>query len=86
MPKLSKEQANKMEGLSTYKEIRNSLQQMKSAKSPGISGFTAEFFKTFWKQLGYFVLRSLNLGFRKGELSINQRQGLITCIPKEDKA
>ena len=69
MPKLSKKKANKIEGLSTYKEIRNSLQQTKSAKSPGISGFTAEFFKTFWKQLGHFVHRSLNLGFRKGELN-----------------
>ena len=86
MTKLSKEQANNIEGLLTYKEISNSLHQMKSAKSPGISGFTAEFFKTFWRQLGYFVLRSLNLGFHKGELSITQRQGLITCIPKEDKA
>ena len=46
----------------------------------------SEFLKTFWKQLGYFVLRSLNLGFHKGEFSITQRQGLITCIPKEDKA
>ena len=86
MTKLSKEQANNIEGLLTYKEISNSLHQMKSAKSPGISGFTAEFFKTFWKQLGYFVLRSLNVGFHKGELSITQRQGLITCTPKEDKA
>ena len=59
---------------------------MKSDKSPGIGGFTAEFFKTFWKQLGHFVLKSLKLGFHKGELSITQRQGMITCIPKKDKA
>ena len=42
--KLSKEQANYIEGLLTYKEVSNSLHQMKSAKSPGISGFTAEIF------------------------------------------
>ena len=29
---------------------------------------------------------SINIGFHKGELSITQRQGIITCIPKEDKA
>ena len=48
-------------------------------------GFTTEFFKVFWKQLGYFVLRSANEGFDNGELSITQRLGLITCIPKENK-
>ena len=58
---------------------------MKRDKSPGISGFTTEFFKVFWKQLGYFVLRSANEGFENGELSITQRLGLITCIPKENK-
>ena len=34
---------------------------------------------------GYFVLRSINSGFDSKELSITQRQGVITCIPKEDK-
>lgn len=86
IPKLSNEDADKIEGMLTYKEISNTLYNMKSDKSPGISGFTAEFFKIFWKQLGHFVLRSLNLGFQTGELSITQRQGLITCIPKEDKS
>ena len=43
------------------------------------------FFKVFWKQLGNFVLRSLNYGYMKGELSVTQKQGLITCIPKDSK-
>ena len=58
---------------------------MKHDKSPGISGFTTEFFKVFWKQLGYFVLRSANEGFENGELSVTQRLGLTTCISKENK-
>ena len=58
---------------------------MKSDKSPGITGFTAEFFKVFWKQIGHFVLRSINCSYKKGELSITQKQGIITCIPKENK-
>ena len=58
---------------------------MKNEKSPGISGFAAEFFKVFWKDIGQFVLRSLNYGYMKGELSISQKQGVITCIPKENK-
>ena len=31
------------------------------------------------------VVRALNWGFRKGELSCTQREGIITCIPKGDK-
>ena len=27
----------------------------------------------------------INCGYRKGELSITQKQGIITCIPKENK-
>ena len=83
--KLSNEQAGSIEGLLTFKEISNTLFQMKSDKSPGISGITAEFLKVFWKKLGCFVLRSINSGFDSKELSITQRQGVITCIPKEDK-
>ena len=58
---------------------------MKHNKSPGNSGFTVEFYKVFWKDIGYFLIRSLNRGFLKGELSITQKQGVITCIPKGDK-
>ena len=46
------------------------------------NGFSAEFFKMFWKKMGQFIVRSVNYGFSKGELSITQREGIITCIPK----
>ena len=39
----------------------------------------------FWNNLGHFIVRSLNFGILKGELSITQREGIITCIPKENK-
>ena len=54
-------------------------------KSPGSDGFTVEFFKVFWQKLGHFVVRSLNEGFQKGELSSTQKEGIIICIPKADK-
>ena len=54
-------------------------------KRPGADGFITEFFKIFWKDVGYFVLRSLNYAFNKGELSITQKLGVITCIPKGDE-
>ena len=48
---------------------------MKNNRSPGSDGFSSEFFKVFWKYLGHFVVRSINYGFIKGELSITQREG-----------
>ena len=38
----------------TATELGNSLNKMKNDKSPGIDGFTAEFFKAFWKKLKFF--------------------------------
>ena len=40
------------------------------------------FLKFFWLQLGSFVVRSLNDGFRTGELSTTQKEG----VPKWDKS
>ena len=58
---------------------------MKNEKRPGSDGFTNEFFKFFWNNLGKFVFRSINYGYKTGQLSITQKQGNIICIPKGDK-
>ena len=44
MNTLNENQANKLEGLLTWSEISFTLKSMKSEKSPGLSGFSAEFF------------------------------------------
>ena len=85
-PKLSDEEATAIEGSITIEEAGKTLKNMKNNKSPGSTGFTAEFFKFFWKDLGHFVVKSLNYGFNKGELSTTQKEGIITCIPKGSKS
>ena len=59
---------------------------MKNNKSPFLYGFTVEFFKFFWIEIGYYILNSLNYGYRTGSLSVTQNQGVITCIPKPNKS
>ena len=44
MDTLTDYQANKLEGLLNLSEISLTLKSMKSGKSPGISGFSVEFF------------------------------------------
>ena len=86
IPKLSSEEKDTLEGKITLDEASTALKAMQNGKSPGTDGFSAEFFKFFWKQLGHFVVRSLNDAYEDGELSAAQKEGLITCIPKADKA
>ena len=84
--KLSDLEASSIEGSITFKEAGASLQKIQNCKSPGSSGYTAEFFKFFWKDLGHIIVQAINFGFFKGELSTTQREGIITCIPKGNKS
>ena len=85
IPKLSEFEWKELEGMINKEEILASLKNMKNNKSPGSDGFTAEFFKFFWLDLGDFIVRSLNYGYQSGELSTTQKEGVITCIPKGGK-
>ena len=59
---------------------------MKNNKSPGTDGFSSEFFKVFLEKIGTFVMRSVNYSYKTGQLSLVQRQAIITLIPKENKS
>lgn len=54
---------------------------MKNCKSPGIDGFTVEF---FWNDIKIHIVKCLNESLDIGKFSTSQLQGVITCIPKEE--
>ena len=54
-------------------------------KMPGSDGYSAVFFKFFWKDLQVFIVYSLNYEYDIGELSVTQKLGIITCLPKGNK-
>ena len=85
IPKLNENECNKLEGKITMDEALNCLKSMKNNKSPGSDGFTTEFFKFFWPDLGDFLVRAINNSFELGELSATQKEGVVICIPKGDK-
>lgn len=84
--KLTVEERDKLEGEISIEEILFVLKKMKNNKSPGSDGFSVEFFKFFHKDIIEFIKRAINEGYRIGTLSVTQKQGLITCIPKGDKS
>ena len=66
-------------------ECKSALDSMKNGKSPGTDGLTPEFYKFFWTEIKELVLDALNYAFNTGKLSIDQRRGIISLIPKKDK-
>ena len=70
----------------TKTELDEALSAMKNNKSPVMDGYSPEFLKKFWPQLGWFFLDCINECFRNGELTDSQTQGMITCIPKTGKS
>ena len=83
--KLTEDEKDLCEGNISFKECAESLKSMSNGKSPGSDGYTVEFYKVFWRDIGPFLFRSLHFGYENGEFSKFQYQSVITCIPKEDK-
>ena len=84
IPMLSQDQCNEIEGVLTLDECWAALKSMGTGKSPGEDGFTVEFYRCFFDILGNDLLNSLNAAYENGEMSISQRRGVITLIPKEN--
>ena len=83
--KLSQVKRDELEGLITYDELKGALKKSKNDKSPGSDGFSYEFYKVFFTDLSWYLLRSINYGYDKGRLSVTQKFGVITLLPKGNK-
>ena len=85
IPKLGDAENSLLEGPITYEELLFCLKKSANNTSPGFDGFTYEFFKFFWKDLGHFLVRAINVCFNQGKLTESLRRGVITCLPKGNK-
>ena len=83
--KITEQEKQKLEMPITKDELDNALRKSKNNKSPGLDGYSPEFYKCFWPQLGDFFLDFINDNFKKGKLTNTQLQGVITCLPKGGK-
>lgn len=73
------------EGQVTEDEYYEALKNFDSRKTPGTDGFPAEFYRFFWPENSKEMTDSFNYAFQSGTLSITQRRGAISLIPKKNK-
>ncbi len=69
----------------TVEQCAKALKDLPNDKSPGSDGFNANFYKFFWSDIKELVIDSFKHAFHCGNLSIEQRRGILTLIPKKDK-
>ena len=82
---LSKEQKESCADPLTVDECLTALKAMKTGKSTGSDGFPSEFYKVFWADISTLLLKAIKCAYEKGLLSISQRSGILSLIPKENK-
>ena len=66
-------------------ECTNALKDFDNNKTPGTDGLPAEFYRFFWPDICHDLLTSYNFASQHGMLSISQRRGIISLIPKKSK-
>ena len=83
--KLSEDMKDSCEGEISKLELQEALKTTKNNKAPGIDGLPYEFYKIFWHKLSDTFMKSINYSYQHGALSINQRRGVISLLPKGNK-
>ena len=84
--KLNNEERDDINGkFITETEIKQALDKMKNGKTPGNDGIPREFYIAFWHDIKKSLMDSINYALQVEELSLTQRRGTITLLPKKEK-
>jgi len=69
----------------TEHEVYNILTTFSDNKCPGSDGLSKEFYIFFWDDMKRLLLQSFEYSLQTGSLSMDQRKGIISLIPKKGK-
>jgi hypothetical protein len=83
--KINEDEKNDCEQPITATECAKALLSLNNGKSPGSDGFTTDFYKMFWANIATLTFDSINHAIQHGEMSIEQKRGVLKLIPKKDK-
>ena len=85
LPNLSQEETDNLSSLITRSEIESVILKTPCKKSPGMDGFTGEFYQTFRQELTPILLKVLQK-IAEGETLPNSfYKATITLIPKPER-
>ena len=69
----------------TEEECLKVLKTFKNNKTPGNDGLTKEWYVYFWNVVKKEFMEAINYAFVHGQLSVSQRQAIITLLEKPNK-
>ena len=85
MPQLNESDCNRCEGIITKRECWDPLSSTNNNKSPENDGLSKEFYIFLFETLANPLIQALNQSFVDDEMSISQRQAVITLVEKKCK-
>jgi exonuclease III len=85
VPMLNDMDKQSIDDIITFNEITAATKLLPNSKSPGLDGIPVEFYKFFWSKIGPSVFNSIIYAVETGCMSIDQRRGVLSLIPKKDK-
>ena len=78
LPVINNDFFNLCENDFTEDELLISLKSMQNNKTSGNDGLTKELYEAFWNEIKHVFLKSLKQAKEKGQLTISQRQAVIS--------
>jgi hypothetical protein len=85
LPQLHEDQKEELDNEITIQELTKAVKELPVQKTPGSDGLPSEFYKFFWSKISTLVFNSIKYGIENSRLSLDQRRGVLTLIPKKDK-
>ena len=77
LPSISDDQKEQLSAPFTSEEVLQAIKSMPSGKTPGLDGYSVEFYKTFWEQLKPLFMPMVTDFFENGTLPDTMKTAII---------